>query len=405
MRIIKELKNFWLIGLGISFLVSCQQTVQPVMNAKQAYLPFAEGIHQLANGLMNNLQKQQGIMPRIQGALQTVVFNPFVELDSGQVLQVSLEIEALFGEEVRQNFKNFQLVRLHTQSLQQADYIINGVIQYVANFSQHKTRKYYQVSAAIVDLKTKSIVTNGKVWIVTEGEVLDYRPTPSYQDNPMYIKGPLLQGLIDTVANSVGAKVDIDYYALMETKALLVEAQTAYDNGYYERARQLFKNLIQREDGKIIEAYGGLYMTDFKLDQLEEAEENFGKMVAVGIAMGKLPIKFLFQSHLTDFVDVPSLQQQYTIWLRQISLYFGKHTDKCVNIVGHTSKYGSYEHNKRLSKRRADKIQEFMSGFVADIIQRSRTDGKGSDETIVGTIPDSTENAIDRRVEFDIVDC
>ena len=135
------------------------------------------------------------------------------------------------------------------------------------------------------------------------------------------------------------------------------------------------------------------------------AEENFGKMVEVGVAEENLPIKLLFQSDLTDFLEVPTLRQQYEIWLRQIGLYLKSHSNKCVYITGHTSVYGVYDYNKRLSKRRAERIQQIMSQTFAGISQRAETIGKGPDEVIVGTTPDSAENAIDRRVEFKIVDC
>jgi outer membrane protein OmpA-like peptidoglycan-associated protein len=46
-----------------------------------------------------------------------------------------------------------------------------------------------------------------------------------------------------------------------------------------------------------------------------------------------------------------------------------------------------------------------MSDTFPEIIHRSKTIGMGPDETIVGSEPDSAENAIDRRVEFKIIDC
>ncbi len=128
-------------------------------------------------------------------------------------------------------------------------------------------------------------------------------------------------------------------------------------------------------------------------------------MIAIGIEESSLPIKFFFQSNLTEFLEIPELKQQYAIWVRQISLYFKHHQKKCVDIVGHSSKYGKYGYNKQLSKKRAKKIQLLMSQTFLDIAHQSKTIGKGSDEIIVGTIPDSNENAIDRRVEFKITDC
>ncbi len=88
-----------------------------------------------------------------------------------------------------------------------------------------------------------------------------------------------------------------------------------------------------------------------------------------------------------------------------MTLYFKNHPQYCFNIIGHTSRSGEADYNKNLSKQRANTIQEQMRKIFQDIIYRSKTIGKGHTETIVGTVPDSFENAIDRRVEFKIVDC
>jgi outer membrane protein OmpA-like peptidoglycan-associated protein len=389
--------------LGTLLLISCQPALQSNMLANQRYLAFEPAIDQLSHGLMNKLQQRRGFF----SGKQRIVFNPFLDVDNGQVLQVSLQIEHLFFQQVRDQFKNFTISRLTPANLKEADYIVNGLIKYQANrFQTDKEsaqKKYYRISASIIDLKTKTIVTQGIAWVVSSG--LDYNPTPSYEDNPMYVKGKMLQYIENAVESPIGTQVDTDYYVFIETKALLVEAQTAYDNGNYGMARQLFEKILDRPGGEIIEVYGGLYTTYFKLGDLVAAEENFGKMVEVGVAEKNLPIKLLFQSNLTEFLEIPTLRQQYEIWLRQISLYLKSHSNKCVYITGHTSIYGVYDYNKRLSKYRAEKIQEIMSQTFAGINQRAETIGKGPDEVIVGTTPDSAENAIDRRVEFKIVDC
>jgi outer membrane protein OmpA-like peptidoglycan-associated protein len=383
--------------LLISFVVSCQPApTKPV--TKQNYLSFDDGIQQLANGLLTKLQQRKSFLST---GISSVVMNPFLDIDTGQVLQVSLDIERLFIEETK-HFEQLFVSRITPEKLVEAQYILNGTIKYKAD----KTlpgEKHYQISAAIVDLKTKTIVTNGTVWIASSG--LNYQPTPSYEDNPIYLKGKLLKHTLRTVENPIGSLVDDDYYIFIATNALLVAAQTAYDKKNYELADRMFKEVTERSNGNIIEAYGGLYAVAFKTGDLEKAEENFSQMVAIGVENGSLPVKFLFQPHLTEFLDIPEIRQQYALWLRQISLYFKNNPDKCVEIIGHTSLYGIYENNKRLSKRRADKIQEVMRQTFPGIVQRSTTIGMGPDKTIVGTKPDSADNAIDRRVEFKIVDC
>jgi outer membrane protein OmpA-like peptidoglycan-associated protein len=384
-----------ILGL-ISLLVSCQ-TVPP--KPKQAYLPYEAGIRLLSKGLMTKLQKRQSIFSK---KTSTIVLNPFLEQDSGQVLEASLEIESLLIKQTQEDFEQFKLYRLTPEKLVEAQYILNGIIQYDTQKSK-ANEKLYKISASIVDLETKIVVTKGAVWIVNPG--LNYQPTPSYQDNPMYIKGKLLTHTLKTVNSPIGTQVSADYYTFIKTNALLIAGQTAYDKQNYGLARNLFKEVTQRENGQLIEAYGGLYTANFKLHDLVEAEQSFGKMVSLAIEQGVLPIKFLFQSNLTEFVALPDLTEQYRLWLRQIGGYFKNESDQCVNIIGHTSRSGSYKYNKQLSLQRANKIQQLLQDSFSDITQRSHTLGMGPDETIVGTVPDSAENAIDRRVEFQITDC
>lgn len=399
MDLIKPLNLFYfgLCFFLIHFLVSCQ-TVVP-KKSPEVYPTFEEGIRQFSHNLLTKLQAKQNFF----SGLNMMVSSPFLDIDSGQVLHVSLEIETLFIDETRKHFKDkLKIIRITPEKLADAQYILNGIIKYEADKSK-PGRKYYQISASIVDLKNQTIVANETVQIRSQG--LDYQPTPSYEDNPMYIKGSLLKYIIQTNHQPVESQVDPSYYTFIKTTALLVAAQTAYDKNNYEPAYRLFTEVVQRPDGKIIEAYGGLYAIDYKLGDLDKAEENFGKMVEIGITKGTLPIKLLFETDLTKFLEVQTLKQQYSLWLRQISLYFKRHTEKCVHIIGHTSKTGSYTYNKQLSQQRAQKIQDIMRQTFPGIVQRSKVIGKGSDETIVGTMPDSAENAIDRRVELKIVDC
>jgi len=383
--------RFFIFLFSIHFIVSCQLTP-----TKPAYFEFDEGIRQLGNGLLTEL------IERSESDLMVTVINPFLDSDSGQVLQASFDIEVLLINEAHKQFQSINISRMSSKNLRKAQYIINGVIKYQGNNST-LAKKLYQVSASIVDLKTQAIVTNSTVWIASVH--LNYQPMPSYKDNPMYVKSKRLKFISKTLESPIGTQIDAGYYNFTETNAQLVTAQSAYDSGNYQLAYNLFKQLIQQPAGQMIETYGGLYAASFKLGHSREAERYFTQMIIIGVENGNIPIKLLFKSNLTKYLEIPELQQQYALWLRQMTLYFKNHPQYCFNILGHTSRSGEADYNKNLSKQRANTIQEQMRKIFQDIIYRSKTIGKGHTETIVGTVPDSFENAIDRRVEFKIVDC
>lgn len=120
---------------------------------------------------------------------------------------------------------------------------------------------------------------------------------------------------------------------------------------------------------------------------------------------GNLPIKLMFEPDLTEFLRISQLRQQYELWIKQVAFYLRDHPQRCVNIVGHTSRTGLYDYNRVLSEQRAEVIRQKMSQIVPAIFQRTQVVGKGPDETIIGSVPDDAQNAIDRRVEFKIIDC
>jgi outer membrane protein OmpA-like peptidoglycan-associated protein len=403
MKLSNFLTNIYLLLTLTTLLASCQLT-PPFKPLPNDYLEFDSAIHQLSSHLLTQLQNRQDLLGKLLTPSQTLVFNPFIEIDNGQVVQVSLEIENRFFEEVHQHFQNFQIARITWENLPKADYVINGFLKYEADPNYPHVAKYYHITASIIDLKTKQVAANAQVNIVSP-RGLNYQPTPSYQDNPMFVKDLPLQNLIRIIESPVGTKIDENFYHFIKTKSLIVEGQTAYNQGHYEQARRLFQEARKQPDGNIIEVYGGLYTANYKLNNITAAEDNFSKMVAVGVENGSLPIKFLFEPNLTDFLNNQELRGQYVLWLKQIGLYFQTHPGKCVEIIGHTSKYGLYKMNKSLSERRAYTIQAQVQQIFPGIVERSKVLGKGNEETIVGTAPDSAENAIDRRVEFKIIDC
>ena len=395
MYISKKITLYITCSLLIILLASCQ-SIPPVKEA-HTYLEFNEAIRQLSNDLMTKLPQS------FSRDVATIILNPFIDIDSGQILQVSRDIERRFSDEIRKYFKQFNISRIALANLSNAQYVLNGFIKYEAS-KTHNKKKYYQISASIVDLTTRIIVA--KATVLTVSEKLNYQPIPSYEDNPLYnFKSATLKLILDIYKGKIGTKISENYYKFITTKALLVDAQTAYDKNNYQQAHNFYTQALQMPSGKIMETYGGLYMTNFKLGNLKEAAKNFYNMIRISVQNGSFPVKLLFQTDSTDFLEVKELRQQYMLWLKQISLYMKTHPSLCIDIIGHTSKYGLDQFNQRLSERRANMIQQKMRKYFPKITKTSTTTGMGSQQTIVGTVPDNIDNAIDRRVEFRIVKC
>jgi len=105
----------------------------------------------------------------------------------------------------------------------------------------------------------------------------------------------------------------------------------------------------------------------------------------------------------------PESLQHFEIWLRQMAFYLKGNEKKCAYVLGHASitRYdvGQKEKNCGLSKKRAISVKDRIQQVSSNVDWRLRAVGKGSDECIKCTVPDSEENIIDRRVEFKVVAC
>ncbi|MDM8566720.1 hypothetical protein QUF74_13840 [Candidatus Halobeggiatoa sp. HSG11] len=397
------LKQKILLTILIVFFVSCVQTPKMEIPLTETPLEFNEAITKLANHLYTQLQNK-GIDDQV-----TLIYIPFVHTDSGQVLQVSLDIRNLFFKEVKK-FKNFKLAKSSRANNAKADYIIDGIIEYEywqSNQSRNdfNVKKSYHISAMIYDAKTYKKIADEDIWI--SDKKLNTVATPSSKDNPTYVKGKNLQALIKAIKETPRGEIISSIYSnFLETKSMLVEAETFYDNGEYQKARHLYETIAQRPDGKLVATYGGQYATYIQLDMEKEAKEAYGKMVKVGFENDSLPVKIIFGSSSTEFINDQDTRRQYTLLLEKSGLYFKHNRNRCAYILGHASKSApSKKFNCNLSRKRAEAIRDKIIDIYPRLYKKLRSIGKGAEECKVCSIPDSDDNVIDRRVEFKVVAC
>lgn len=334
--------------------------------------------------------------------LKRIALDPFVDVNSGDVVTTSLEIEALMIRQIAQQFPQFQMQRLSPLQLQQVDYIMVGALDYEVANGTYTDQKRYRIHASIIDLRQQKVVANNSVWLA-EAE-FDYNPVTIYEDSPMFLRDKSLENLVAMAKAEVGSQVDPGYYNAIEANAVLVAATTAYARHEYDYALQLFQQAANMPAGNTMRTYAGLYQTYRKLERLDQAELAFAKMFQLGVAERNLSVKFLFQVNSTEFVAHPEIRWQYIMWLRQIGKFF-EQTTYCIEILGHTSRTGAEQYNQQLSLQRAEKVQRLIAPYFSQIHQRSRAIGRGFVDNIVGSGTDDARDAVDRRVDFQIANC
>ena len=100
---------------------------------------------------------------------------------------------------------------------------------------------------------------------------------------------------------------------------VITEATTLYNAERYQDALGQYKTALATPQGEQLRAESGLYLTSIKLGNTAEAEQAFGRIVALGIAYNELGVKFLFAPGSVDFWADPKISGAYGMWLRQIA--------------------------------------------------------------------------------------
>ncbi|MDM8525614.1 hypothetical protein QUF80_19770 [Desulfococcaceae bacterium HSG8] len=389
MRYIKKLAGFICFTSSIIVLASCGKMIQYPMRSQA-------GVQALVNSLMTQV-KDDSDMPENKDRKPVIVIDPFYDADSGEVLEVSEIIERIIIEKSGQRFQEFTFEKMTSESIDIADYLINGVIHpeiFEGSGDQTYERRYYHIFAGVINLKTGSVVANSDIWLSDLD--LTYKPTPAHRDSPMYIKEKDLEN------------ADKDAF---KVKAMLTDGDAAYGKGIYKKAVEFYDSVKkyietrQAEPEEKMKTYARLYMVRKKLGFQDQAEEAFAKLIAISVEEKKmLAFKFLFNVSSVEFWDDPGLKKEYDIWLRQIGRYFSN-TSHCLQITGHSSRSGTPKINEALSLSRAKKIQDKLHPYFPQVYERTKAVGMGFRENIIGTGTDDDTDRLDRRVELVVTDC
>ena len=393
------------VGAGVGYYVMSEAAPEP-QHLEKAVRVLANDLRaQLVRhrkGLLEGLrQDKKDETSGMQADAAPIAVVPFVDADSGEVVKVSKDVEHLVSGWLVDSGA-FRVSTLTPDNLVDAEYVLFGVML-LDDFRRKgmPTERKYHIIVSAVEHKTRTVAAQSEVWIAESD--LDYTPAPLYRDSPMFPRDPRLASMVAIARSAPGKLADREYYDSLDTNALMAEAESYFDIADYAHARRLFKQVTSRKDGQVLRAYLGLYRTDVELHDLIAAEVAFRELVGVGADSG-LNTKFLFAVNSTDFVASASLRAQYEMWTRQIGTYFSK-DPRCIDIIGHSSKTGTDEHNQALSLARANVIRDKIVSAFPAIAKKARAEGRGASENIVGSGTDDERDALDRRVEVLIVEC
>jgi len=365
--------------------------------------PFDQAVAQATDGLAAQTQKLPAFLAKVESKVnkRSVVLDPMLDAVTGQQTAATVLLENRVSERLTTKTDQFEILPFQSANLARAQYLLTGTMTRVEASAANRKRAL-QINLALTELKSGTVVAQASALARDEG--LDHTPLAYYRDSPVLVKDKVIEGYARTSATPPGQRGDAFYLERIAAATVINEATALYNQERYVEALGQYRSALAMPTGEQIRVMNGIYLTSAKLGRTAEAEQAFGRVVALGIAYNELGVKFLFNPGSTDFWSDPRVSGPYGMWLRQIAKE-GTAAKVCMNVVGHTSKTGSEQVNDTLSLQRANFIRQKLATESAALGSRTKTAGMGFRQNIVGSGTDNAVDALDRRVEFKIIPC
>ena len=364
-----------------------------------APVPFENSVARAGQRLLEQARSHVGNESRI------VIIDPLIDANTGAQTVSTVKMGEQLESIVKARHANWRVEPLTRQALNDQPLLLIGTLTPVnIERSVNAVPDAFRVWLTVIDLRTGRVVA--KQLDRSTIDSVNPEPLKFYSDSPTWHKDKTVLGYINScqINTKIGDPADPEYLAMLPAAAVVNEAIMAYSAGRVPAANLLYKEAAALADPGDLRVLNGLYLTSWQLGQRDNARDAFSKLVASGLDLKRVPMKFLFQPGGTSFNAVGDLPQQYQIWVGALAQEIGK-AQSCVRVVGHTSRTGSASVNERLSRQRAETMQRMLERSNRALGTRLSASGVGSKEALVGLGTDDQRDALDRRVEFRVVDC
>jgi outer membrane protein OmpA-like peptidoglycan-associated protein len=333
-----------------------------------------------------------------------LLIDPLIDGVTGAQTRATQDMGTRIAELVKSRYPLYDVQRFTATNVQRAPVVLIGTFTGVN--AQRQTageRSAYRICLALIDLKSGRILSKGLAFADPRG--VDPTPLLFYQDSPASTDDPATLGYIRTCQGTrAGEPINPMYVDRVLAAAHLAEGIEAYNARRYADALALYQAAARTAAGDQLRAYNGIYLANARLGRHGAADEAFAQVVRYSLAHKRLAVKFLFRPGTATFVSDANIAGPYPEWLRQIAQQAVR-ASACLEIVGHTSATGSATINDRLSLLRAEEIKRRLEADAPALAGRLLARGAGSSDMKVGNGRDDASDALDRRVEFVVLDC
>jgi flagellar motor protein MotB len=388
-------------AIGLALLVSGCTSSEPQT--------FEKAAADATDRLLAQTGKLPAFLAKIESTLakpdpkaprRTVTIDPMIDTVTGQQTETTMLFERRVVQRMGNLYPQFEFLPFQAANLARAQYLLTGTMARVPTAPLGKPT--VRLNLALTELRTGIVVA--QAWSLAREENLDATPSRYYRDLPVLIKDKVIEGYARTTTTTPGQRADSYYLERVAAASVISEATTLYNAEKYQDALGTYRSALTSPQGEQLRAESGIYLASIKLGNQADAEQAFGRIVALGIAYNELGVKFLFNPSSVDFWSDPKISGAYGMWLRQIARE-AMAARSCMAVVGHTSRSGTGPANDTLSLKRAQYVRQRLIAEAPELAGRTRAEGMGFRQNIVGSGSDDSFDVLDRRVEFKIVPC
>jgi outer membrane protein OmpA-like peptidoglycan-associated protein len=360
--------------------------------------PFADAVARAGDRLLQDATAALGTGPR------ELVIDPLIDANTGQQTNSTVQMGGQLAGLITRRVPTWNVQALTRPALAAKPLLLIGTLTPInSKGAKDENADAFRVCLALIDLRTSKVVAK-RADRATLASV-DAEPIALFREAPTWALDATAEGYIKSCQGSnAGDPVAPLYLQRLPAAAVINEATLAFTDNKMADAYRLYREARTLAAPDDLRVLNGIYTTSWKTGRKKEAGEAFGKIIDVGLANKRLPIKLFFNPGTTTLLQTADLQAQYALWLQEVASRTAAN-DACLKVIGHTSRTGDPQANDVLSQKRAMVIKQNLERQNRKLATRVSSEGVGSREIIVGLGTDDLRDALDRRVEFRSVDC
>lgn len=366
--------------------------------------PFDEALKAAVTKLLERADLDLAVAAGQGAPSASLVVDPLIDASTGFHTGATKAVEQRLVSAVHDRLPRLQTVDFSPESVARRPLVVIGTVTPLDR-EGHTTgaRFVYAIRLALLDLQRGIVVSAASARSRLGG--VDATPTRFYGDMPAWAPDGSIEAYTRACNDAIaGAPIDPAYRDGLAVSALVSAAIEAYETGRLREALAGFTKARRQGGDPQLRIESGLYLAAARLDRVSDAQQAFARIVDLGLARGRLGVRFHFRPGATQFLDDAQARPAYELWLALVAQRAQIHRG-CLQIAGHTSRKGDESASGRLSLLRAQTVKDRIDAIDPEIASRTLAVGKGFHENLSGLGTEDGRDAIDQRVEFKVLDC